>query len=72
MGAGASSLNVDDVANVAKTPVAYAPPLGEPRPVRATRPRVMIDFVSLTWPWRTTALEARSSRRFASSSRVRA
>ena len=39
MGAGASSLNADDVAAIATTPVAYAPPLGAPKPVRGARAR---------------------------------
>ena len=37
MGAGASSLNVDDVVAVANQPVGYTPPLGAPKPVRAMR-----------------------------------
>jgi hypothetical protein len=47
MGAGAGSLNVDDVVAVAKQPVGYTPPLGAPKPVRAMRAlrfeRVVID-----------------------------
>ena len=49
MGAGASSLNAEDVATIAKTPVAYAPPLGEPRSVRATRRASWMIDDSLTW-----------------------
>ena len=43
MGAGASSLNVDDVVAVAKQPVGYTPPLGAPKPVRALRFDGVID-----------------------------
>jgi hypothetical protein len=51
MGAGASSMNADDVAAMAKQPVAYELPLGPARTVRgrATATRARMDAIALTW-----------------------
>jgi len=62
MGAGASSLRVEDVVRTAQSEVAYEYPLGEPRAVRHAIGRRDDDEEDAMMTWRARVAFARATR----------